>query len=94
MATGTENGFRVSMARQVRTGMVVLLVLAGGLGGWAVATDIAGAVLASGNLVVESDVKKVQHPTGGVVAEIRVRDGDVVKVRRPARATGRDDDPG
>ena len=58
--------------------MLVLLLLGGGLGGWAVATDIAGAVLASGNLVVESDVKKVQHPTGGVVAEIRVRDGDVV----------------
>ncbi len=51
----------------------------GGVGGWALATDIAGAVLASGNLVVESDVKKVQHPTGGVVAEIRVRDGDIVK---------------
>ena len=48
------------------------------MGGWALATDIAGAVLASG-LVVESDVKKVQHPTGGVVAEIRVRDGDIVK---------------
>jgi HlyD family secretion protein len=66
------------MARQLRTGTWVLLLLGGGLGGWAVATDISSAVLASGSLVVESNVKRVQHPTGGVVAEIRVRDGDVV----------------
>ena len=26
-----------------------------------------------------SNVKKVQHPTGGVVGELRVRDGDRVK---------------
>ncbi len=78
MSTASENEFRASMVRQVRTGMLVLLLLGGGLGGWAVATDIAGAVLASGNLVVKSDVKRVQHPTGGVVGEIRVRDGDVV----------------
>jgi HlyD family secretion protein len=29
---------------------------------------------------VDSNVKKVQHPTGGVVGEIRVRDGSRVKV--------------
>jgi HlyD family secretion protein len=29
--------------------------------------------------VVDSNVKKVQHPTGGVVGEVRVRDGDIVK---------------
>ena len=79
MSIESEHGFRASMARQVGAGMLVLFLLVGGVGGWALATDIAGAVLASGNLVVESDVKKVQHPTGGVVAEIRVRDGDVVK---------------
>ena len=30
-------------------------------------------------MVVDSNVKKVQHPTGGVVGELRVRDGDRVK---------------
>jgi HlyD family secretion protein len=29
-------------------------------------------------LVVESNVKKIQHPTGGVIRELRVRDGDQV----------------
>ena len=28
-----------------------------------------------GNLVVQSNVKSIQHPTGGVVAEIKVHDG-------------------
>lgn len=28
-------------------------------------TEFSGAVVASGSLVVESDLKKVQHPTGG-----------------------------
>ncbi|GJE25948.1 HlyD family type I secretion periplasmic adaptor subunit [Methylobacterium organophilum] len=55
------------------------LVLVLGIGGWATLTDISAAVIAPGQLVVESDVKKVQHPTGGVVGEIRVREGSRVK---------------
>ncbi|MDO9425230.1 MAG: HlyD family type I secretion periplasmic adaptor subunit [Methylobacterium sp.] len=50
-----------------------------GVGGWATVTQISGAVIAPGQLVVESDVKKVQHPTGGVVGELRVREGARVK---------------
>ena len=42
-------------------------------------TEISGAVIAPGSLVVDSNVKKVQHPTGGVVGEVAVRDGDRVK---------------
>ncbi|WP_082483880.1 HlyD family type I secretion periplasmic adaptor subunit [Methylobacterium sp. Leaf87] len=56
----------------------VISVLVFGVGGWATFTPIHGAVMASGQLVVESDVKKVQHPTGGVVGTIRVRDGSRV----------------
>jgi HlyD family secretion protein len=54
-------------------------VLGGGMGGWAATTEIASAVVAPGLVVVDSHVKKVQHPTGGVVGEIRVREGDRVK---------------
>jgi len=60
-------------------GLAVIVGLLGGLSVWAAKTDIAGAVLASGVVVVESQVKKVQHPTGGVVAEIRVKGGDEVQ---------------
>src|SRR6195256_2348769 len=55
----------------------VLLVV--GLGGWAATTEFAGAVIAPGQLVVNSNVKKVQHPTGGVVGELLVQEGDRVR---------------
>jgi HlyD family secretion protein len=59
--------------------VATLFLLVCGVGGWPSTTQIAGAVVASGVLVVDSNVKKVQHPTGGVVRELLVRDGDRVK---------------
>jgi HlyD family secretion protein len=55
---------------------VLLLVL---VGSWAFATNLSGAVVTAGTLVVDSNVKKIQHPTGGVVGELLVKDGAVVK---------------
>lgn len=60
-------------------GLAMTLFLTGGIGFWAANTEIAGAVIAPGVVVVESSVKKVQHPTGGVVGEIAVKNGDKVK---------------
>ncbi len=71
---------RQSIRRHLLASVVVALVLVGGLGGWAWTSEFAGAVIAQGQMVVDSNVKKVQHPTGGVVAELRVRDGDMVKL--------------
>jgi len=68
-----------SIRRHLVVGLVVVLLLAGGLGGWASTVPISGALIASGQVVVDTNVKKVQHPTGGVVGEVRVRDGDLVK---------------
>jgi HlyD family secretion protein len=59
--------------------LTVVVLLAGGLGGWASTAEISGALIAPGSIVVESSVKKVQHPTGGVVGEVRAHDGDLVK---------------
>jgi HlyD family secretion protein len=70
---------RSSIRRHVVVGSVVVAILAIGLGGWASTAEIAGALIAPGFVVVDSNVKKVQHPTGGVVGEVRVRDGDRVK---------------
>ena len=70
---------KASIHRHLRAGVAVVFILVGGLGTWAATTDISGAVIASGNVVVDSNVKKVQHPTGGIVTELRVRDGDRVK---------------
>ncbi|MBR0842875.1 HlyD family type I secretion periplasmic adaptor subunit [Bradyrhizobium liaoningense] len=70
---------RDSIKFHLMLGLVIVLVLVVGLGGWASTVLISGALIAPGQIVVESNVKKVQHPTGGVVGEVRARDGDVVK---------------
>jgi membrane fusion protein, type I secretion system len=71
---------RHSIKRHVVAGVAVVIVLVGGVGGWAATTQLSGAVIAPGSIVVDSNVKKVQHPTGGVVGEVRARDGDRVKL--------------
>src|SRR5262249_14458574 len=60
-------------------GFALMVLLLGGFGGWAASTELSGAVIAPGVLVVESNVKKVQHPTGGIVGELFVKDGDRVE---------------
>ena len=47
-------------------GSVAVFLLVGGVGGWAATTDIAGALIAQGSVVVESDVRC------GLLAERRV----------------------
>ena len=74
-----EKGTRFSIKRHLIVGLSVVILLAGGLGGWASTAQISGALIAPGSIVVESSVKKVQHPTGGVVGEVRAHDGDLVK---------------
>ncbi|RXH22920.1 hemolysin secretion protein D [Bradyrhizobium nanningense] len=70
---------RDSIKFHLLLGLGIVLVLIVGLGGWASTVLISGALIAPGQIVVESNVKKVQHPTGGVVGEVRARDGDLVK---------------
>ncbi len=67
-----------SLRSHLLAGLTTLAVLGGGVGGWAATTELSGAVVAPGLVVVDSHVKKVQHPTGGVIGEIRVKDGDQV----------------
>ena len=68
-----------SIRNHLIAGLVVVLLVGFGVGGWAVSTEISGAVIAPGLVAVESNVKKIQHPTGGVVAELRARNGDRVR---------------
>nr|WP_170181810.1 HlyD family type I secretion periplasmic adaptor subunit [Phreatobacter stygius] len=59
--------------------MLVIFGLMGSLGVWSATASISGAVIASGQVAVESSAKKVQHPEGGIVAELKVREGDRVR---------------
>lgn len=68
-----------SMRRHLLVGLLATAIMVIGIGGWAMTTELAGAIIAQGSLVVDSNVKKVQHPTGGIVGELHVRDGDAVK---------------
>lgn len=59
-------------------GFLALAILVGGLGVWSVRTHLAGAIISQGSIEVQSNRQVVEHPDGGVVGEIFVRDGDVV----------------
>ena len=64
-----------SFENELRTGLRMLLAATLLGGGWLAFVPLAGAVVVPGNLVVQSNVKAMQHPTGGVVAEIKVANG-------------------
>ncbi len=59
-------------------GLGAIGLFGGTLGLWAATSPLAGAVVASGQFVVDSNLRKVQHQQGGIVAELKVRDGDRV----------------
>ena len=72
-----------SSRRSIRGHLIAACVIAGilvvGLAGWARTTELAGAVIANGVVVVDSNVKKVQHPTGGLIGELRVGNDELVQ---------------
>ena len=68
-----------SIQRYLLAGIILAALLTFGIGGWAATTELSSAVIAQGALVVDFSVKKVQHPSGGVVSELRVRNGDRVR---------------
>ena len=70
--------YRRSMHRNLLGGVIAILILVGGLGLWTALAEVSGAVIAHGHVTVDSSEKKVQHPTGGIVGKIFVRNGDRV----------------
>jgi membrane fusion protein, type I secretion system len=76
--TQSQSPSRNSIRAHLLAACVVAGVLLVGLGGWARTTEIAGAVIAKGVVVVDSDVKKVQHQTGGTIGELLVHDDQLV----------------
>ena len=83
MNTGPEKSAVASARGPVLFGFLALAVLVGGFGLWSTTTEIAGAVVAQGRVEVEQNRQVVQHPDGGVVAAIHVRNGDRVEAGDP-----------
>ena len=71
MMLGTEALLR----KQTRRTLLISIVFGVGTIAWAGFAPLEGAVAASGMLVLENNVKKVQHPTGGVVGQLNVTEG-------------------
>jgi HlyD family secretion protein len=80
MTDNISSGEDRTLRNHLIGGTVIALVLTVGIGGWAATTELSGAITASGSVVVDSNVKKVQHLTGGVVGELLVREGDRVRI--------------
>ena len=68
-----------SAKRPIIVGIVTIVLLIGGFGTWSMATNIGGAIVAPGVIQVEQNRQVVQHPDGGVVAEINVTEAQTVK---------------
>ncbi len=75
----TDSPAHRSIQRHLVVGVTLLAAVGFGVGGWAATTRLSGAVITSGYLVVDTNLKKVQHPTGGVISELNVREGDHVE---------------
>jgi HlyD family secretion protein len=79
MTTSTIIDFDRALRDLTIKGMIIIALFAALVGLWAARLPIAGAVVATGQLVVTQNLRKVQHPTGGVVGELLARDGDHVQ---------------
>jgi HlyD family type I secretion membrane fusion protein len=69
-----EIGIRPVLA----VGVGVIVLFFGIFGGWAALAPLGSAAIAPGEVIVEARRKTVQHLEGGIVGEIRVREGDRV----------------
>lgn len=67
------------MGRKIYAGVIAIVLVFGGLGTWSAMASLEGAIVAPGQVQVESSRKAVQHLEGGIIREILVRDGDQVK---------------
>ncbi|UWQ07471.1 HlyD family type I secretion periplasmic adaptor subunit [Aliiroseovarius crassostreae] len=68
-----------SARRPLTLGILALIFLIGGFGSWSLLASISGAVIIPGAIEVEQNRQIVQHPDGGVVADINVKEGDLVE---------------
>jgi HlyD family type I secretion membrane fusion protein len=64
-----------SPRKQIWMGIALVGIFFGGFGAWAAMAPFASAVVAPAYVKVESNKKTIQHLEGGIVRDIKVRDG-------------------
>jgi len=67
-----------SIRRVALAGWLIIAIFFGGIGTWAVTAPLNGAVVGNAVVKVEGNRKSVQHLDGGIVKELRVKEGDKV----------------
>ena len=74
-----QMGFRGSLT----VGLLLIAVFIGGFGSWAALAPLESAAIALGEIIVEGNRRSVEHLEGGIVKEIRVKDGSSVNAGDP-----------
>ncbi|WP_346915474.1 biotin/lipoyl-binding protein [uncultured Roseibium sp.] len=79
VSSASDEKLRKTLHRHLIVVGLICLAIIGGVGGWMATASISGAVVTSGTVVVESNIKRVQHREGGIIREILVKSGDTVE---------------
>ena len=74
---------RAQLDRSLRQAFILVGALVVVLALMASVIKVSGAVIGTGKLSVESSIKRVAHPSGGVIAALFVREGDRVRKGQP-----------
>lgn len=69
--------------RYFQLALVLVSLLIGGLGGWGAIAEISGAVVASASVAAQTKTNVVQHLEGGTIAQIFIKEGDLVAAGQP-----------
>lgn len=72
-----------SVTKYVAIGSLCTIGFFGGFALWSVSVTLSGAVIAWGHVSLMGHNHAVQHPTGGQVANLWVKDGDSVQMGAP-----------
>lgn len=89
MSSATDNldaafaDIPISDHRTRLIGFIIVLVTFGLFGTWAIFAPLDSAALAPGVVTVKTYRKTVQHLEGGIVKDLFVRDGDMIKAGDP-----------
>ncbi len=75
----TDGAVDLDFGRPLRAGAFALALAFGGFGTWAMTAPLDSAVIAPGVVKFEHHRKVVQHRSGGIVDQIRVKEGDLVQ---------------
>ena len=67
-----------SIGKVSLAGWLIIAIFFGGIGTWAVTAPLNGAVVGNAVIKIEGNRKSVQHLDGGIVKEMRIKEGDKV----------------